>query len=169
MVTKLGTAGNDVLTGTSGDDTLQGLAGDDQLTGGQGADHLDGGTGIDTARYDHAASAVGINLVGEGFLGEADHDTFSGIENVIGSAFNDNLFGDASANRLSGGAGVDVILGMGGDDVLAGGAGGDLLDGGAGMDTADYSSAGQAVIASLQVGQGSSGEAAGDRYINMEN
>jgi len=117
MLPITGTSGNDILTGTDGNDTLQGLAGNDQLTGGKGADFLDGGIGIDTAHYDHAASAVGINLVGEGFLGEADHDTFSGVENVIGSAFNDNLFGDAGANRLSGGSGVDGILGMGGNDV----------------------------------------------------
>jgi Ca2+-binding RTX toxin-like protein len=187
MVTKLGTAGNDVLTGTDGDDTLQGLAGDDQLTGGKGADFLDGGIGIDTAHYDHASAGVGVNLVGEGFFGEADHDTFSGVENVTGSAFNDNLFGDSGANRLSGGAGTDVILGGGdsdvldggagndnlfgeaGDDTLNGGPGADLLDGGAGGDIADYSSAAAAVGVDLAQSNGFSGEADGDRYNSIEN
>src|SRR3954465_10865623 len=105
MATITGAAGADKLFGTDGDDMLQGLAGDDQLTGGKGADFLDGGIGIDTAHYDHASAGVGVNLVGEGFFGEADHDSFSGVENVTGLAFNDNLFGDSGANRLSGGAG----------------------------------------------------------------
>jgi hypothetical protein len=35
----------------------------------------------------------------------------SGIENLIGSAFNDTLTGDGNSNVLTGGAGNDMLLG----------------------------------------------------------
>src|SRR3954468_20540958 len=98
MVTKIGTAGPDELVGTDGNDTLQGLGGDDQLTGGKGADVLDGGDGIDTVRFDLAAQGIGVNLAGGGFAGEADDDSYTRIENAVGSAFNDQVFGDNGAN-----------------------------------------------------------------------
>src|SRR4051812_33988049 len=181
MVTKLGTAGNDVLTGTDGDDTLQGLAGDDQLTGGKGADFLDGGTGIDTAHYDHASAGVGVNLVGEGFLGEADHDAFSGVENVTGSAFADSIRGvdSAVANILHGNGGNDIIragegddsvFGDAGNDLINGGRGADHLDDGAGIDTVDYQDSPAAVTVSLNaMVVAAGGDAEGDTITGFEN
>jgi Ca2+-binding RTX toxin-like protein len=55
-------------------------------------------------------------------------DSLSGVENLVGSAFNDQLTGDAAANILNGGAG---------NDTLSGGAGGDtyLLGRGTGQDS----------------------------------
>ncbi len=69
-----------------------------------------------------------VRRVGDGIGsgGDAEGDTLSGIENLIGSAFNDLLGGDAGAN---------VIIGGEGDDQLAGFGGADTLDGGAGVDT----------------------------------
>ncbi len=56
-------------------------------------------------------------LRGEGHGGHAEGDRFTGIENVIGSPFDDDLtMTGALANDLDGGAGNDTLAGGGGDD-----------------------------------------------------
>ncbi len=131
-------AGNDQMFGLAGNDTLNGGADDDTLDGGEGDDTLDGGTGSDYASYSSATSRVVINL-GMGIqdtLG-AGTDTFIGIENLIGSAFDDALIGrDEVDNILQGGTGNDYLAGRDGNDTLIGGAGHDTLDGESGLDTA---------------------------------
>ena len=130
-----GGAGNDVINGGAGNDTLQGGADDDILIGGAGADALDGGAGNDTASYASSAAAVTVDLnAGAGLGGDAQGDTLTGIENLIGSAFNDTLTGDGNDNVLTGGAGKDT---------LAGGLNG------AGGDTASYATATAGVTVSL--------------------
>jgi hypothetical protein len=98
---------------------LDGGAGDDILIGGAGADSLIGGTGINTASYAGAASAVNASLTaGTGTLGDANGDTFSGVQNLTGSDFNDTLTGDANANVLIGGLGNDTLSAANGNDTL---------------------------------------------------
>ncbi|MBI3699143.1 MAG: hypothetical protein HY242_01680 [Afipia sp.] len=122
-----GGLGNDTLSGSSLADTLDGGDGDDLLIGGGGADALNGGAGSDTATYTASSVAVTVNLVtGAGSGGDAQGDTLTGIENLIGSAFNDTLTGDASANVLTGGTGNDTLDGGAGADTLIGGTGNDL-------------------------------------------
>ena len=156
-------AGNDVLGGGLGDDTLKGGAGNDQLNGwlgndvlngGLGADDLNGGDGIDAADYSNATGAVTANLSNASAnTGEADGDTYSKIENLLGGAGDDSLFGEAGRNTIWGGDGKDQIFGRldndilygqdgndtifggGGDDNLVGGLGNDLLHGDNGNDT----------------------------------
>ena len=106
----IGSANNDNITGDAnanflygagGNDTMDGGAGNDTLQGGAGNDSLVGGTGIDTADYSTSAAAVTVSLAtGLGSGGDAATDTLSGIENLVGSAFNDSLTGDANANVL---------------------------------------------------------------------
>ncbi|WP_343717832.1 calcium-binding protein [Inquilinus sp.] len=120
-----GDAGNDLLYGEAGADQLQGGDGDDYLTGGTGADVLNGGNGTDIALYDSATAAVTVNLVTGGSAGDAAGDTYSGVENVMGSAYGDIITGSAGANALWGLAGNDVLTGGGGADALKGGAGAD--------------------------------------------
>ncbi|RON79811.1 retention module-containing protein [Pseudomonas fluorescens] len=129
--------GNDVLTAGSGNNELHGGAGNDLLYSGPGNDLLDGGTGIDTASYAHATAAVTVNL---GLLGAqntlgAGTDTLTGIENLVGSNFNDTLTGDNNNNVINGGLGNDILNGGGGDDLLIGGMGNNTMTGGAGADT----------------------------------
>ncbi len=50
------------------------------------------------------------------------------MENVTGSAFNDQLIGSTGDNRLDGGGGNDLMRGDAGADVLIGGAGNDTID-----------------------------------------
>lgn len=132
-----GADGDDSLIGNDGADTLNGGADNDTLVGGAGEDTLIGGEGFDTADYSGAIGAVWVPLGGQAFFGEAAGDTFSGIEQVIGSAFDDTLVGDDLANELVGGADDDMLKGAGGDDSLGGGFGADTLEGAAGMDTLD--------------------------------
>ncbi|MGU3346658.1 retention module-containing protein [Pseudomonas monsensis] len=132
--------GNDVLTAGSGNNELHGGAGNDLLYSGPGNDLLDGGTGIDTVSYAHATAGVTVNL---GLLGAqntlgAGTDTLTGIENLVGSNFNDTLTGDNNNNVINGGLGNDILNGGGGDDLLIGGLGNNTLTGGPGADTFQY-------------------------------
>ncbi|WP_434675189.1 retention module-containing protein [Pseudomonas sp. D3-10] len=129
--------GDDVLSAGTGNNAMHGGAGDDVLYSGVGNDLLDGGTGNDTASYAHATAGVTVNLgllAAQNTLG-AGTDTLAGIENLVGSNFNDTLTGDGSGNRIDGGLGHDVLNGGGGDDILIGGLGNNILSGGSGADT----------------------------------
>ncbi len=155
-----GSALGDTLTGDAGANRLEGLAGNDTLFGGAGADALDGGDGVDTASYAGASAAVTINLTsGVGSGGDAEGDTLTSIENVIGSSHDDMLWGGAGVNTLSGGDGNDNLLS---------GAGATVLDGGAGLDWANYYASTGAVTVNLAVLTASGGYAEGDTLIGTE-
>ena len=134
-----GSEGNDILNGGKGDDILNGGEGDDTLEGGPGADTLDGGPGSDTATYANSAVAVLVRLHDPSAvrLGDAQGDTLTGIEHLIGSRYNDTLAGDGEDNVMKGGDGDDVLYGgpAGGDDMMYGENGDDRLFGGRGNDT----------------------------------
>ena len=66
-------------------------------------------------------------LSGSAVGGDAAGDTFTSIENLIGSDHNDTLQADAGANRLDGGLGDDSLVAADGEDTLTGGAGNDIL------------------------------------------
>ena len=140
--TLIGNEGLDTLKGGAGADSLDGGADDDTLYGGAGADTLVGGTGTNTASYDDSTSSISASLsaVPTKFLantGDAAGDTYSGIQNLIGSSNADSLEGDVNANKLDGGAGDDKLWGLTGNDTLMGAAGNDSLDGGIGDDSLD--------------------------------
>ncbi len=167
----LGGAGNDTLYGGIGNDVLTSADGDDLIYGGDGADSIDAGAGSDTVVgdlgadtintgtgmdwVDYSASTAGVTVdlaAGSGVGGFADADVLSGVDALLGSAYDDILLGydgfstapaDPYTNILFGNAGNDYIDGRAGDDSLyggadtdtvLGGAGADLLDGGAGSD-----------------------------------
>ena len=157
------------LVGDRGDDVLNGGAGNDILLGGEGADQINGGSGNrDAADYGNATEGVVVDLVNGGSAGEADGDTYSGVEFVYGSNYDDVITGDDANNRLVGADGDDELYGGEGKDYLIGGEGADLLHGGAGTgDTAEYTSATSGVSVDLTNG-GFAGEAAGDTYIDIE-
>ncbi|MBL8546115.1 MAG: FG-GAP repeat protein [Hyphomonadaceae bacterium] len=137
----LGGAFGDTLDGRNGDDTLIGNGGDDVLIGGQGADALIGGNGSDTASYANSNFASGtlIDLANPGVNdGEAAGDTYSGVENIIGTSLGDTINGNEADNRLEGRNGDDRLEGRNGADTLDGGAGSDSLFGGDGDDTVFY-------------------------------
>jgi Ca2+-binding RTX toxin-like protein len=152
---------NDSLSGGAGNDLLDGGIGDDTLNGGVGADILIGGDGIDRVDYSDADSLQGVFVdLSRGLTGRAAQgDSLSGIERIDGSA---------GADCLVGGDGESTLVGNGGNDTLVSKAGADSLDGGDGVDLVSYESSTLAVSIDLQLGQGSAGEAAGDRYSGIE-
>lgn len=136
-----GGGGNDVICGDEGDDLLDGEAGNDLLNGGPGDDHFfeQAARGIDTADYRTSTAGVIVFLDNSqpspDGLGGADR--FDNVENVYGSAFNDQLNGDDGNNLIRGREGNDLLRGARGNDRLEGGTGADTASGGPGNDTAD--------------------------------
>ncbi len=108
----------------------------DYLYGGRGADVLDGGNGNDWAMYNDADHGVIVDLGGVGSGGiYSNGDTYTSIERVRGSNFDDTITMDGASNKVIGGNGNDIINGMGGRDSLRGGADNDRINGGTGNDT----------------------------------
>ena len=144
----------DGLIGSDQADTLIGDGASNFLAGGLGADALDGQGGNDFAAYFRSSGGLTVNLANPGLnTGEAIGDTYTSIESLRGSDFNDTLIGD------------------GGDNFLAGGTGPDVLNGGGGSDTAYYQlwSGQVGLVADLSNPGANTGEAAGDSYISIEN
>ncbi|MFK7875206.1 MAG: calcium-binding protein, partial [Paracoccaceae bacterium] len=110
------------IRGGAGDDTISGQAGDDLLVGGLGADEIFGNEGTDTADYRLSNALVFADLrdgaVGVG--GHATGDTYTGVENLIGSQFADSLVGNDLNNRLdphlNTTGSVESLVGFGGTD-----------------------------------------------------
>jgi Ca2+-binding RTX toxin-like protein len=67
-------------------------------------------------------------------------DTYSNMEGVIGSAFDDVINGSGLNDVLRGGGGNDTINGGAGVDIITGGPGADTLTGGTGADTFVFNS-----------------------------
>ncbi|MFL9923775.1 calcium-binding protein, partial [Herbaspirillum lusitanum] len=141
-------------TGTGGDaqgDTLtniqnvKGSAYSDTIVANAAVNRIDGGSGgSDTVSYSASTAGVTVNLVtSTGSGGYAQGDTYTHIQNVIGSAYNDIFIANTDANRFDGGSG--------------------------GSDTVSYASSGAGVNVNLQTGLGSGGAAAGDSYTHIQN
>lgn len=177
---------DDRLQGDEFDNTLSGLSGDDLLEGMAGADRLEGGAGSNTASYANSGAvsgSIGITaslltpLDPTGNTGDATGDTYSQIQNLLGSAYDDTLTGDAGDNRLDGAAGNDLLTGGVGADQLIGGTDSQTGSGAtlAGGDTAGYSTSSTDVVASLTSGFDfgptiyQSGDAYGDTFSGIEN
>ena len=132
-----GSAQADVIHGNRANNILDGGAGNDRISGGAGYDHILGGEGIDWLDCSDASAGVRVYL-GYGFCWSTNELTWiSGIENVLGSDYNDWIVGDDGPNVLDGAGGNDYLHGSGGEDHLMGGDGDDTLDGGDGDDLLD--------------------------------
>jgi len=133
-----GNSGNNFFNPRGGDDTIQGGAGNDQVTlGGGGVPTygnkvIDLGAGFDRLDFSgFAKSAIVVDLAAGTLRGGGDAGqgsaTLSGIETVVGDAFNDRVSGSGVAEALNGGGGNDTIDGRGGNDTLTGGLGADTF------------------------------------------
>ncbi|XP_073416961.1 uncharacterized protein [Dendrobates tinctorius] len=145
-----GLEGDDVLQGSSGKDYLSGGAGDDKIHGGegndlilggedddviypgQGADTVYGGTGSDTLLFFgdlQKKTGVYVNLyLGYGAGSDAEGDLYFGMENVVGTSYDDILIGNDDSNYIRGAGGNDLIQPLGGNDFLQGGEGKDIYN-----------------------------------------
>ena len=122
--------------GEGGTDTLRNIEGidgsdfDDTLTGGNpefdnfesfnpgdGVDVIAGGSGFDRIGYFDSPGAVTVDLrTGVALDGYGNTDTFTGIEDIWGSDFDDTLTGGFNFERFEGGGGNDIIDGGSGFD-----------------------------------------------------
>jgi len=147
------------LRGTNFNDTLTGDGNNNVLEGGAGNDVLDGGgngIGTDIVSYEHAASAVTVdlNIVGQQNTIGAGLDTLSNFEGVRGSAHDDVLTGNGSG-VLEGGDGNDNLIGQAGQS-----------------DTASYEHATAGVVVDLNQQGGNSQDTHGaglDTLTNIAN
>jgi len=150
----------DFLWGDAGDNRIRALGNYDWMVGSDGADYYDGGGGRDMISYVYAPGAVEVDLgAGVGRAGQAAGDRYVSVERATGSIHPDLFFG---------GDGNEDFRGLGGYDWFYGSGGRDRYDGGSGLDTVSYALATEGVIASLLLGYGSDGDAAGDLYTAIE-
>jgi len=125
-------SGNDVINGTSGDDdrVLVGvdrgndiynmLGGDDVIGGSMGNDTIYGGDGFDTitfreTSYSEGAAAyrgISVNMTNQTLVDcWGNTDTFTGIERIEGSRFNDSMVGTDGRDQFAGLRGADFFDG----------------------------------------------------------
>ena len=150
----------DFIHGNGYPNFLRGLGNYDWIIGSYGADTIDGGGGRDMISYVYAPGRVEVDLgAGVGRAGQAAGDRYVSVERATGSIYPDLFFG---------GDGNEDFRGLGGYDWFYGSDGRDRYDGGWGLDTVSYALAGEGVIASLLLGYGSGGDAAGDLYTAIE-
>jgi Ca2+-binding RTX toxin-like protein len=150
--TLIGWEGSDLIRGGSGADVIRGGTGNDVIDGGTGADKMNGESGIDTLSYLYSIGGVTINLAtNTASGGDAAGDTFSKVENIIGSELADTLAGNSVANQIEGSGGADT------------------LDGAGGRDTLSYALSGTGVVVDLATSVASGGDANGDAISNFEN
>ncbi|WP_299538047.1 calcium-binding protein [uncultured Herbaspirillum sp.] len=144
LVTGAGTGGDAQGDQLSNIQNLRGSAFDDTFVANAAVNRLDGGSGgSDTVSYASSNSAVTVNLVtGTGAGGYAQGDTYTHIQNAIGSDYNDIFIASGDANRF---------------------------DGGLGSNTVSYVNSNAGVNVNLQSGVGSGGAAAGDSYVRIQN
>ncbi len=148
-----GDGGSDRVDGGTGVDLVDGGPGNrDVVRGDQGPDTVVGGPGRqDIASYRTASVVSNLgwkspgcqHTAGFALIVDMDRHTaceflapnkilvekISGIEDVVGSAFDDRITGDGGPNRIDGGPGDDVLTGGGGIDQAFGGSGYDICSG----------------------------------------
>jgi Ca2+-binding RTX toxin-like protein len=165
------------ISGTVNTDSLQGTDANEVFFYTTGADTIHGGGGFDMLDFINANAAVTLDLQrAVQSRGPAAGQQYQSIEGAYGSRFGDTMAGDSVANRLVGMEGNDRLSGAGGNDSLYGGLGNDTLDGGAGADHLD-GGAGRdrityrdsaAVLVDVMQPSRNTGDAAGDRYVGIE-
>ncbi|MFX7620879.1 hypothetical protein ABTJ52_21085, partial [Acinetobacter baumannii] len=69
--------------------------------------HFDGGSGgSDTVNYGASTGAVTVNMITmSGSGGYAQNNTYTNIQNIVGSSYSDTFIASAAANNFNGGLG----------------------------------------------------------------
>lgn len=96
--------------GNASDNEIIGGAGNDWLWGGAGADHFVGGDGYDTVSYTDSLEGVRVlDFANYDGLTIANGDTFTGIEAIQGSNFDDEVYLLDNAMTVDGADGYDTV------------------------------------------------------------
>jgi len=117
-----GSGANNLLSGLDGDDILNGLAGNDTLSPSIGNDTIDGGAGEDLLSFDFGAFDSGLEIdiankeargtaAGQGFV-----QSFSNIERIIGTVFDDVIISSSGNDQFLGNLGNDIAVYDGASD-----------------------------------------------------
>ncbi|WP_147126235.1 calcium-binding protein [Shimia ponticola] len=143
----------DVIDAGLGDDTIDAGEGDDRIIGRAGADDINGGAGTDFLDFSASTESVNVSLRNrQGLRGDAAGDTYTSIEGVIGTAFDDDFDGISKrASVIFAGDGKDDLRARGGSVEFYGEAGDDrffldegrthtnaVFDGGEGFDRLEF-------------------------------
>jgi len=116
---------------------------DDTFVANNQGNNFQGGLGFDTVSYANAGGGVTVNLHSQSGSGsEATADTYSSIENAIGSAHNDTFIASSDKNHF---------------------------DGLGGINTLSYANSTAGVNVNLATSSASGGHAAGDTFANIQN
>ncbi|HEY2070773.1 MAG TPA: calcium-binding protein [Rhizomicrobium sp.] len=95
------------ITGSTFNDTLTGNSADNVFEDGGGNNVIDGGGGSDTMSFQNMpliSGGTGVTIdLRPGQHGGTTGDTFTSVENFIGSGFGDTFIGDSNNNHFSGG------------------------------------------------------------------
>ncbi len=104
-----GSQGNDTITGNANDNDIAPGPGDDKVSGGGNSATGFPNFGGDTIDFFDSEAGVTVDLAAGTATGDGN-DTFSGMEDVYGSDFNDSIAGDQNVdNYIDGAAGLDWI------------------------------------------------------------
>jgi len=95
--------------GNASDNEIIGGAGNDWLWGGAGADHFVGGDGFDTVSYSDSLEGVRVSDWSNEEMTIALGDTFTSIEAIQGSAFDDTVYLLDNTMIVDGGDGYDTV------------------------------------------------------------
>lgn len=96
--------------GNASDNEIIGGAGNDWLWGGAGADHFVGGDGYDTVSYTDSLEGVRVlDFANYDGLTIAYGDTFTGIEAIQGSGFDDVIYRHQGSMVIDGADGHDTV------------------------------------------------------------
>jgi Ca2+-binding RTX toxin-like protein len=151
-----GTSFLDQFTGDGTDNLFLGRGGNDSFAPLGGADFVNGEAGTDLIDYSGETGPIVTADLSSGDPGNVmapgGNDQVFGVENLTGTAQNDQITGGTESNSFVGG---------GGDDQLNGGAGG--------SDTASFAGASAGVIANLAPGTANGAGTGTDTLTNIDN
>ncbi|MEA2435245.1 MAG: hypothetical protein QOG54_2702 [Actinomycetota bacterium] len=132
--TMVGSAEDNVFFGDYGNDRMAGGAGNDVFYPDLGDDEINGGIGPrDEIDFFLADGPVNVDMAAGTASGDGS-DSFTEVEFISGSEFDDTITGGPNTDYMMGGGGNDTLIGGEGDDAMDGELGDDSVDGGPGSD-----------------------------------
>ena len=112
-----GTTRGSVLDGAGGDDTFEIGNDDAAVAGGAARSIVRGGEGLDTLTFENATAGITVDVVSTEDDPASTANSYSSIERVTGSGFDDSITTHARSEAIEGGAGADTLTGGDGDDL----------------------------------------------------